>query len=194
DELIARILYLEGTPNVQKLGKVNVGQTVPEQLRLDREGSRHHAEPGDRDVPEPRGPRQPRPAGGHPEIGRRARQLDRSPAHAHRASRRRQLPLPADQERRRLNPGGKQRGSLLGGPRARSGGRGQCYGAETVAPSPAAEIVKVPRAALMAKLYAAPHAVLGGVGIVAMNGPAVMFCGLVAIAVSSPSTLGRVPM
>src|SRR5436309_10965160 len=37
DELIARILYLEGTPNVQKLGKVNVGQTVPEQLRLDLE-------------------------------------------------------------------------------------------------------------------------------------------------------------
>src|SRR2546426_11145353 len=37
DELIARILYLEGTPNLQKLGKVNVGQTVPEQLRLDLE-------------------------------------------------------------------------------------------------------------------------------------------------------------
>jgi bacterioferritin len=35
DQLIARILYLEGVPNVQRLGKVNVGQTVPEQLRLD---------------------------------------------------------------------------------------------------------------------------------------------------------------
>jgi bacterioferritin len=35
DELIARILYLEGMPNVQRLGKVNVGQTVPEQLKLD---------------------------------------------------------------------------------------------------------------------------------------------------------------
>ena len=37
DELIQRILYLEGIPNVQKLNKVNVGQTVPEQLRLDLE-------------------------------------------------------------------------------------------------------------------------------------------------------------
>jgi bacterioferritin len=35
DRLIARILYFEGVPNVQRLGKVNVGQTVPEQLRLD---------------------------------------------------------------------------------------------------------------------------------------------------------------
>ena len=35
DRLIARILYLEGLPNVQRLGKVNVGQTVPEQLNLD---------------------------------------------------------------------------------------------------------------------------------------------------------------
>jgi bacterioferritin len=33
DRLIERILYLEGVPNVQRLGKVNVGQTVPEQLR-----------------------------------------------------------------------------------------------------------------------------------------------------------------
>src|SRR5262252_9659266 len=35
DRLIQRILYLEGVPNLQRLGKVNVGQTVPEQLRLD---------------------------------------------------------------------------------------------------------------------------------------------------------------
>jgi bacterioferritin len=37
DALIARILYLEGVPNLQRLGKVNVGQTVPEQFRLDLE-------------------------------------------------------------------------------------------------------------------------------------------------------------
>lgn len=35
DSLIERILYLEGVPNLQRLGKVNVGQTVPEQFRLD---------------------------------------------------------------------------------------------------------------------------------------------------------------
>ena len=35
DKLIARVLYLEGLPNLQRLGKVLVGQTVPEQLKLD---------------------------------------------------------------------------------------------------------------------------------------------------------------
>lgn len=34
-ELIERVLYLEGIPNVQRLAKVNIGETVPEQFRLD---------------------------------------------------------------------------------------------------------------------------------------------------------------
>jgi bacterioferritin len=37
DKLIERILYLEGTPNVRKVGKVRVCPTAPEQLRLDLE-------------------------------------------------------------------------------------------------------------------------------------------------------------
>jgi bacterioferritin len=35
-ELIERVLHLEGIPNVQRMGKVNIGETVPEQFRLDR--------------------------------------------------------------------------------------------------------------------------------------------------------------
>jgi len=37
DELIERILHLDGMPNLQRLGKINVGETVPEQFKLDVE-------------------------------------------------------------------------------------------------------------------------------------------------------------
>ena len=35
DETIEHILYLEGVPNMQRMGKVCVGETVQEQLNLD---------------------------------------------------------------------------------------------------------------------------------------------------------------
>ena len=57
DALIERILYLEGVPNLQRLGAVRVGETVPEQLALALDLEREaieRLEPRHRPVPRAR--------------------------------------------------------------------------------------------------------------------------------------------
>lgn len=35
EQLMERILFLEGMPNVQRLGKINIGENIPEQFKSD---------------------------------------------------------------------------------------------------------------------------------------------------------------
>jgi bacterioferritin len=45
EEIIERTLFLEGVPNMQRLGPVTIGESVPEQLRLQLEAERRALEP-----------------------------------------------------------------------------------------------------------------------------------------------------
>src|SRR6187401_657735 len=51
DELIERILYLEGVPNLQRLGVVRVGETAAEKLQLALELEREAIERLNRGIP-----------------------------------------------------------------------------------------------------------------------------------------------
>lgn len=44
EKLIERILFLEGLPNVQKLEKIRIGETAPEQLKADLDLERRSVE------------------------------------------------------------------------------------------------------------------------------------------------------
>jgi len=41
DQLVERVLYLEGLPNLQRYQKINVGESVPEMFRLDLDVEKH---------------------------------------------------------------------------------------------------------------------------------------------------------
>jgi bacterioferritin len=41
DRVIERILYFDGIPNMQRYAKVNIGENVPEQLKLDLDLEQH---------------------------------------------------------------------------------------------------------------------------------------------------------
>ncbi len=99
DALIERILYLDGMPNLQRLGSVRVGETVPEKLALALDLEREAIDrlnAGIATCIARRRPRHPRAARSHPRGRGRARRLDRDPARAAPPDRRTPLPRPAD--------------------------------------------------------------------------------------------------
>src|SRR5690606_2231808 len=94
DELIERILYLDGVPNLQRLGTVRVGESAVEKLALALDVEREAidaSQPRHRPVRRTGRQRLPRRARGHPRRRGGARRLARDPDRPRRAARHRAL-------------------------------------------------------------------------------------------------------
>ena len=109
DSIIERILFLDGVPNMQRLNPVRVGETVPEQLELDRQlevaaverynrGIALAVDKGDNGTRELLARNLDRRGG--------APRLDRGAAAPHLGDGPRELPRAADRRRRGLIRGG----------------------------------------------------------------------------------------
>ena len=113
DKLIARVLYLDGLPNVQRLGKINIGQTVPEQFKLDLELEKVALDKLNKAIDPVRqhgGQRHPRAVRGDPGVRGRARGLAGVPADLARPAGRRPVPGSADSQLRTGGGGARTSG------------------------------------------------------------------------------------
>jgi hypothetical protein len=120
EEVIERILYLDGVPNMQRYMKVNVGRDVPEQLQFDLQLEKDavgRPQPRDRAVPRQGRQRLATSPGEDPPRGGRAHRLAGGAAPADRRHRRRELPGPADRRvdgpRRPIDLGSRVRRILV---------------------------------------------------------------------------------